>query len=149
MSLRTQRIGAELGRAIQQVITRGLSDPRVRGMITVTGVTVSDDLRQATVRVSVYPEEHEELTLHGLSAAGRYIRREAGELVAMARLPQLRFKLDKSLKRQADVLDSLAKANAELDEQRAEDELARDDDRGTDTSDPAATPDASAKDNQP
>lgn len=113
MSVRMQRIAAELGRAVQEVITKGLSDPRVRGLVTVVGVTVSDDLRQATVRVSVYPAEHEELTLHGLTAASRFIRREAGELMAMARLPELRFKLDQSLKRQAGVLDALAKANAE------------------------------------
>ena len=120
MSVRMQRISAELGRAVQEVITKGLSDPRVRGLITVVGVTVSDDLRQATIRVSVYPAEHEELTLHGLSAASRFIRREAGELMAMARLPELRFKIDQSLKRQAGVLDALAKANAERKDLDAE-----------------------------
>ena len=111
---RTQQVAGEVRRAVQEVISKGLSDPRVRGMITVTEVTLSDDLRTATLMVSVMPEEHEQLTMHGLRAASRYIRREAGELVAMARLPELVFKGDKRFKRQASVLDAIAKARKEL-----------------------------------
>lgn len=113
---RTQQVAGEVRRAVQEIISKGLSDPRVRGLITVTEVTLSDDLRSATIMVSVMPEEHEELTMHGLRAASRYIRREAGELVAMARLPDLAFKGDKRFKRQAAVLDAIAKARGELPE---------------------------------
>lgn len=115
MSRRVEQIAAELRRAVQQVLAKGLSDPRVRGMITVTGVTVSDDLRQATISVSVLPEEHQELTLHGLRAAARFVRREAGELVAMKRLPEFVFRLDHQLKRQAATLEAIARARAELE----------------------------------
>lgn len=80
-------------------------------MITVTSVTVSPDLRDATVNVSVFPAEHQKLTMHGLTSAARHIRREAGELVAMRQLPTLHFKLDTSLKRQAAVIEALSLAS--------------------------------------
>ena len=114
MSRRTQQVAGELRQAVQEVLARGLSDPRVRGLVTITEVTLSNDLTQATLMVSVLPEEHEELTLHGLTAASRFIRREAAERLAMHRLPQLAFKIDRRLKRQAGVLDAIARARQEL-----------------------------------
>jgi len=105
---RTDKVSAQLQRAVQQVIIRGLSDPRARGLITVTKVEVSRDLRDATIRISVLPHEHEKLTLHALKDASKHIRREAGELMAMHRLPAFHFKLDSSLRKQAEVIEALA-----------------------------------------
>lgn len=107
MSKRVQQVASTLREAIQQVIQRGLSDPRIRGLVTVTRVTVSEDLREATVFVSVLPDEHEKLTMHGLEAASRYIRREAAELVALSRMPTLLFKVDRGMKNQAAVFKAL------------------------------------------
>ncbi len=104
---RTERVSAQLQRSIQQVLIRGLQDPRARGLITVTNVDVSKDLRDATIRVSVLPHEHENLTLHALKDAERHIRRQTGELVAMHRLPAFHFKLDTSLRKQAEVIEAL------------------------------------------
>jgi len=104
---RTERVSAQLQRSIQQVITRGLQDPRARGLITVTHVDVSKDLRDATIRVSVLPHEHEDLTLHALKDASKHIRRQTGDLIAMHRLPAFHFKLDTSLRKQAEVIEAL------------------------------------------
>lgn len=110
MSVRTDRVNSTLRRALQDAIARGINDPRVRGLITVTGVEVSPDLRTAIVRVSVLPESAQELTLHGLSSAAGMLRRQIGETVRMRRVPELTFHLDDSLKRQARVLSAIAKA---------------------------------------
>ncbi|MCC6283734.1 MAG: 30S ribosome-binding factor RbfA [Phycisphaerales bacterium] len=110
MNRRTSQVSSTLRAAVQEVISRGLADPRIRGLITITEVTMSDDLQQATLRVSIYPEERQELTFHGLQAAAAHIRREAGELMAIKRMPALQFRLDGSLKRQAKVLGALAQA---------------------------------------
>lgn len=114
---RIEQVESTLRRAVQQVLAKGLSDPRYRGLVSVTGMSVTRDLREATVLVSVYPEQHQELTMHAISHAARHIRREVGELVALDRVPELRFKLDTSLKAQAEVLDALAKVRAEADKQ--------------------------------
>lgn len=113
MTRRVEQIGSTLREAVQLVIQRGLSDPRVRGLVTVTRVTVSQDLREATVFVSVLPEEHEKLTMHGLEAGAGYIRREAAELVALAKLPTLRFKVDRGMKNQTAVFKALGEIRTE------------------------------------
>jgi ribosome-binding factor A len=110
---RHQQIEAELRRAIQQVLSRGLNDPRARGMISVTEVDLSPDLKNASVMVSIFPEKHESLTLHALVHAGKHIRHEIAELVALQRVPELMFKLDTTLKQQAEVFDALRKAAME------------------------------------
>jgi ribosome-binding factor A len=110
---RPQQLAAILHEAIQARIDKGLADPRVQGMITVTGVEVSPDLKTATVLVSVMPHTKQDLTLHGLTSAARHIRRDVGDEVTLHRVPDLTFKLDRSLEKQAGVLDAIARAAAE------------------------------------
>jgi len=116
VSLRTERLGATIQRAVQQVLARGLADPRVRGLVTVTSVSVTPDLKRADVLVSVMPAEDEALTLHGLRAASGYIRREVGKLVRIKTMPHLEFAVDEGLKRQAGVLEALRRVEAEREQ---------------------------------
>jgi ribosome-binding factor A len=110
MTFHHERIAATLQRAIQQVIIRGLQDPRTEGaMMTVLAVELSPDGHHANVRISVLPETHESKCIGALQHASTYIRREAGELIAMRALPQLDFVLDRSLKKQAGVIGALGK----------------------------------------
>jgi ribosome-binding factor A len=110
---RSEQFAAELGRAVREVLSRGLQDPRISGLVTVTEVTVSDDLRNATVAVSVLPEEKQQLTLHGLRGAASHVRRQVSEIMNVRRLPTLTFRLDTRLKKEAAVLRALAEAAAE------------------------------------
>ncbi len=115
MSRRIDQVASILHRAVQSVIAEGFSDPRLDGcLVTVTRVDVSSDLRTATVHVSIMPERAESRAVHGLRSAGRYVRRQAGERVALHQLPELNFKLDRGAKRQAEVFDALARARAEM-----------------------------------
>jgi ribosome-binding factor A len=110
MSIHHERVQSTLQRAIQQVIVRGLQDPRTEGaLMTVLAVELSPDGHHAAVRVSVLPESHESKCIGALKHASAYIRREAGELVDMRALPQLDFVLDRSLKKQAGVIGVLGK----------------------------------------
>lgn len=119
MSQRSQRISALLREAVQGVISKGLQDPRVRGLITVTKVTTADDLSQATIHVSIMPIEHADLTMHGLKAAAAHIRRQAGAKLTLSRVPQLLFKLDTTTARQSGVLDAIAKVTKEREDREA------------------------------
>lgn len=101
MSHRPDQIASLIQRAVQDAIGRGLNDPRVRGLISVTRVLVDPDMSNATVFVSVLPEGHAKLTMHGLKNAAGRIRRLIGRAVRLRRLPVLTFRLDDSLKRQA------------------------------------------------
>ena len=107
MTQHASQIESVLLRAVQDVFSRGLNDPRVRGLVSVTRVELAGNYSEATVWCSVLPEEHGALSIRGIESAGRWIRREAAEKVRLRRMPQLRFKLDASLKKQADVLSAI------------------------------------------
>ncbi len=110
MTVHLEQTASVLQRAIQATITRGLNDPRIRGMITITNVDVAPDLAHATVYVSISPEKQGVLTLRGLQHASRHIRHLIGDHVQLRKLPQLHFRLDKSLKKQAAVLHAINEA---------------------------------------
>lgn len=93
--------------AIQQVLARGLQDPRVRGLITITEVKVTTDRRQATVFVSIFPDDRADLTMHGLHDAEKHIRHEAGELIRTRVMPLLTFKRDERPKKDGAVLRAI------------------------------------------
>lgn len=120
MNPRHDRLTSSIEKGVQQVLARGLQDPRVRGLITVTKVEITPDSKQATIGISVLPAEHQTLTVHGLRSAARHIRREVAELIRTRTMPEFRFIEDDSLKKQAEVLGELAKVREELDQKDAE-----------------------------
>lgn len=102
-----------LSRAVQEVLGRGLNDPRIRGLVSVTRVSVSTDLADATIGVSVMPTEHGPKTIHGLRHAASHLRTQVGQRTRLRRVPRLHFELDDGLKKQADVLAAINKATGD------------------------------------
>lgn len=121
MTHRIEQVESTLRKALAQVLQRSISDPRIRGMVSILNVDVSQDMKQAKVFVSVLPEEYEKRTLAGLKAANRHIQSEVKKLVALRIVPHLQFELDDSLKQAEQVYRAIDEAKA-----REEDELAAD-----------------------
>ncbi len=107
MSRRHEQLAAALERAVRTALSRGLADPRIKGLITVVGVDLASDLKTATVRVSVLPEEAEATTLHGLEAAAAHVRHAIADDIPLQHTPHLRFRVDRSLKEHAAVLATI------------------------------------------
>jgi len=120
MSVQSDQAVSTLRRAVQEVLARGLHDPRVRGLVSVTRVDLSPDHANATVYVSVLPAEHGELTLHGIRHAKRYVRSEVAKRIAFRRMPELSFRLDNAIKSEAEVLGTLSQLEHERTERSAE-----------------------------
>ena len=78
-------VGGEVG---------ALSDPRINGLVTVTGVRVSPDLAQATVFYSVLSSEDLEGAREGLQSAAGRIQASVGAQTRLKRTPRLRFEPD-------------------------------------------------------
>ncbi len=110
MTQHHQQVTSEIQRAVQTIISRGLNDPRIRGLITVTKVNLSPDFAQATLFVSILPTEHESLTFHGLGHATSHIRYQLSRAVSMRKVPRIEFRLDKSIKKQNEVLSAITRA---------------------------------------
>ena len=118
MSRRADQMSSVIHRAAQSVLSTGFNDPRLDGlMLTITSVKVTSDLRTAVLGVSVMPATKERRAIAGLKSASKHVRRQVGDLVSVHQLPEFIFKIDKAAKRQADVLEALARVRAE-DEQR-------------------------------
>jgi ribosome-binding factor A len=118
MSVRTDQVASVLRKAVQESITRGLQDPRVRGLVSVTNVEVAPDLADAVVYVSVLPAEHGRLTLHGLRSAAGRIQADVNRAVRMRRVPRLSFRLDESMKKEAAVAAAIRRATEEIESSR-------------------------------
>lgn len=93
---RSERVGDLLREEIADIFMHKIKDPRI-GFVTVTGVELSDDLRHAKVFVSIYKEEEREKTLKAIEMAKGFIRRELGKRMSLRFIPELLFKLDKSI----------------------------------------------------
>ncbi len=79
-----------------------MRDPRVTGLVTVTGVEMSRDLGQANVFVSVYAGAAERAaTLEGLNAAAPQMRGRVGKALRLRLAPGITFRLDESVARAA------------------------------------------------
>ena len=93
---RIARLNEQLKREISELIQRQVRDPRV-GLVTITGVDVAGDLGSAKVYVRSQgtPEELAS-TLEGLSAAAPFLRTALGRILSVRRVPELRFRMDRS-----------------------------------------------------
>jgi ribosome-binding factor A len=93
MSGRTRKVESQLKEIVGEEVTT-LSDPRIRGLVTVTGVRVSPDLSTATVFYSVLSDEDLEGAREGLQSAAGRIQGVVGTQTRLKRTPRLRFEPD-------------------------------------------------------
>ena len=105
-SNRIARINEEIQRQISADIRR-LKDPRVSGsgMVSVTRVDTTGDLRYAKIYVSVLDKSQEKDVLKGLKSAGGFLRRELGSALGLRYTPELIFEADDSIAYGAPILE--------------------------------------------
>ncbi len=108
MKRRAQQIASNIQRELQGRISRGFNDPRIRGLITITKVEITDDLKHAKAFVSVMPEERAELTMHGLKAAMGRIRRDVMDRIHLKEMPTLKLEYDHGMREQQVISELLA-----------------------------------------
>ena len=93
MSTRTRKVESQLKEITGEEIA-SLSDPRIQGLVTVTGVRVSPDLAHATVYYSVLAGEDAGAAHEGLQSAAGRIQGAVGAQTRLKRTPRLRFEPD-------------------------------------------------------
>jgi ribosome-binding factor A len=89
-------------------------------MVSVTAVKVSQDMHHALVSVSVLPAEYQQLTLHGLNSAAKHIHGKLFKQLRVRRLPFLKFQIDESIKKQAEVFAAIQEGLAKENPNRSE-----------------------------
>ena len=96
-SNKINRINEDIQRILAALI-RNVKDPRVnQGMLSVTAVDTTSDLRYSKVYLSVMGLQSEKELMKGLKSASGYLRRELGNTLQLRYTPELLFQLDKSI----------------------------------------------------
>lgn len=108
---RIGRINEEIQRELSGLL-RTLKDPRLQGgLVTVTHVDTTSDLRYAKVYVSALDKSQEKDVIRGLKSAAGYLRRELGSAIQLRYTPQLQFEADDSIRQGAHILEMLRDPN--------------------------------------
>ena len=94
---RLGRVNEELMKAISHIITYELKNPDVTGMISVTRVKVTPDLKYAKVYVSILNPKSVEETMKGLKESAGFIRSQVAKTVNLRITPELVFEYDDSI----------------------------------------------------
>lgn len=102
---RQGRLGEEIKRLIGELLLREIKDPRLSGLVSVSAVEVTSDGSYATVYVSVLGSSNDEEkakkekddVIAAFKSAKGLIKREIGRSIKLRHVPDLIFKLDKSL----------------------------------------------------
>ena len=111
-SNRIGRINEEIQRELANQI-RTLKDPRVSGtgMVSITRVDTTGDLRYSRIYISVLNKDQEKDVMKGLKSASGFLRRELGAALRLRYTPELQFVADDSIQYGAHILGLINDAN--------------------------------------
>ena len=105
---RMGRIDEEYRKELSQIISYDLKNPNVTGMISVTKVKVTTDLKYAKVYVSILNSKNIKETMDGLKKSSGFIRSELAKRINLRNTPELIFEIDDSIEYGAKI-DSMLK----------------------------------------
>lgn len=116
MNSKIARINAEIEKQVAGIISTRLNDPRLSGgLISVTSVKTTADLKYAKVYVSMLNIENKEEALKAVNNAKGFIRNELMNTMSIRNMPELTFYLDASIEYGMKI-DRLLKEIKEKDE---------------------------------
>lgn len=105
---RIERIDEEYRKEISQIISYDLKNPNITGLISVTKVKVTTDLKYAKVYVSILNSKNINETKEGLKKSSGFIRTELAKRINLRNTPELIFEIDDSMEYGAKI-DSILK----------------------------------------
>ncbi len=109
-SRRPDRVAEAIREQVATFLAEGVKDPRITGLVTVTAVEVTRDLRHAKVFVSIMGEESQRAsTMEGLHSLAGHLRSRLGRSLRTHAAPAIEFRLDASIARAAHIENLLAR----------------------------------------
>lgn len=106
---RPDRVAEAIREEVAMFLAEGVKDPRVTGLVTVTGVDVTRDLRHARVFVSIMGSDEEKAaTQEGLRSLAAHLRSRVARALRLRVAPEIEFQLDTSVARAARIESLLA-----------------------------------------
>lgn len=119
---RPQRVAEQIREEVSQIILGEMRDPRI-GLVTVTDVKVSADLRHARVFVGVLGSDEQVAdSLAALKAGAGFIRHELSTALRLRYTPELHFVYDETIRTAARIEELLKEESDRLRERESADE---------------------------
>ena len=94
---RTDRIEEEIKKVASHVIDQELNDPRLTGLISITKVSVTKDLKYCKIFVSILGAQDLAETMTALKSGAGIVRKAIGDNIRMHSVPEVKFVFDDSL----------------------------------------------------
>ncbi len=95
---RSSRVADLMQHEVASIIANELKDPGIRGLVTLVEVELTRDLHHATLWISVLGTKAEKnSTMKSLERARGFIRTVLGRRLKIRKMPELRFRLDRSI----------------------------------------------------
>ena len=101
-------IDEEYRKELSNIISYKLKNPNITGMISVTKVKVTNDLKYAKVYISILNSKNKKQTIEALKKSSGFIRNELAKNINLRNTPEIIFELDESLEYGAKI-DSILK----------------------------------------
>jgi ribosome-binding factor A len=106
---RSERVAEGIREEVATFLAEDAKDPRIIGLVTITGVDVTRDLRHAKIFVSIMGSDAErQATLEGLESAAGHLRSRIGRALRLRVAPEIAFRYDESIARAAKIEALLA-----------------------------------------
>ncbi|HUQ45790.1 MAG TPA: 30S ribosome-binding factor RbfA [Gemmatimonadaceae bacterium] len=106
---RSDRVAAAMREEIATFLANDVKDPRIMGLVTVTAVEITRDLRHARVFVSVLGSESQRAaTFEGLDNVATHLRGRVGRALRLRVAPEIAFRNDESVAHAAHIEQLLA-----------------------------------------
>ncbi len=111
----SERLKEDLHREITWAIVNKVNDPRVPDIVTVAGIKLAPDTRNATVFISIYSdEEKKRKALLALNGAASFIQKIVSSRINIKHFPKLYFKLDDSFEKSERINNLLGQIKNDL-----------------------------------
>ena len=94
---RITRIAEEIKKEVSYMIQNELKDPRVTGLISITKVLLTKDLKFCKIFVSMLGTADEKEAMDALKSSAGFVRREIGNNIRMHSTPEVKFEMDDSM----------------------------------------------------
>lgn len=117
---RTDRVEEEIKKVVGKLIDQDLKDPRLTGLISVTRVNVTRDLKICKIFVSMLATKDKEKAMAALKSASGIVRKAIGENIRMHFTPEVIFEFDDSLEYGAHIQNVINELNITHDEENEE-----------------------------
>ena len=113
-SNRMNKIDEELKKEISSIISTELKNPHLTGLISVSKVKTTPDLRYAKVYVTMINEKSKKENLSILKESSGFIRSEIAKKINLRYTPELVFEFDESLEYGTRIDEILKKITKDL-----------------------------------